>query len=390
MVKTKDFSTRTNFIERKNASTADAWGVALDIGYSAVKGMSPNMVFCFPSFARKIAGAMIAVGEPGPDDIQYKDENGDIWNVGSMAQSMISSNDSNDSIQSLYGRNRYFSPMFKVLALTGLGIGMTNNEFGKVASKEIRVQTGLPPAYLRSDAVYLKEVLAGHHTFELRVGNAPWKQYDFTLEEDNIRVMAQPMGSFLSAFKTNTADWVPEINAHMAAKTLVFDAGFGTVDTYAIHNRQIIASESYDNCGMKAVFMDLTEKVYQKYHTEIPVHALQGNLKDGYIKTFDRRAMKTTNVKFDDLLEKSNKKVCMDAIEQIKQRYNNLLDYDYLLVTGGTGAAWLDIITEHFAGMEGLKIITGNQNDTLSHIYSNVRGYYLHQVSQLKKAAKNS
>ena len=73
----------------------------------------------------------------------------------------------------------------------------------------------------------------------------------------------------------------------------------------------------------------------------------------------------------------------MEAIERLKQSYNYLIDYDYLLITGGTGAAWQDIITEHFSGMESLKVITGNQNDVLSHIFSNVRGYYLYQAGKL-------
>ena len=75
----------------------------------------------------------------------------------------------------------------------------------------------------------------------------------------------------------------------------------------------------------------------------------------------------------------------MAAVERVKTIYNNLIDYDYLLLTGGTGAAWQEIIKQYFAGMETLKIIGGGQNDALSHVFNNVRGYYLYQAGVLRQ-----
>ena len=363
--------------------TKEAWGIALDIGYSGVKGMSPNMVFCFPSFARRFSGQTIAFGEPDPDEIQYRDENGAVWFVGKAAQNILASDDSNDSLHSLYGRNRYFSPMFTVLARTGLGLDMMDNEFGDPKDKALFLQTGLPPAYLKSDVRDLKEVLCGHHVFDLRVGGSAWKHFDFELSEDSIRVMAQPMGSLLSAALSNDAKMIPESAKYFNSNVMVFDAGFGTVDIYSVKNRNVESSESYDDLGMKAVLMTTADKIFEKYGVEVPVHAMQKCLREGYVKSFDRKTMRTRNEDFSDILEEATKKVCMDAIERLKQSYNFLLDYDYLLITGGTGAAWQEIISNHFSGMESLHIITGNQNDALSHIFSNVRGYYYYQAGKL-------
>lgn len=388
MINTQEFCTRTAFIPRKNASTGNYWGVALDIGYSAVKGMSPNHVFCFPSYAKMFKGQMINIGEPSPTDIQYRDENGVVWNVGASAQNMISSDDSNDNIYSLYGRNRYFSPMFLVLARVGLGMGLISNNFGDPTGKTMVLQTGLPPAYLKSDVGYLKEVLSGHHKFSLRVGGGAWKDFDFELPEENIRVMAQPMGSFFSAALSNDATQLPSAKPLFNSNLLIFDAGFGTVDIYSIRNRQIESSQSFDDCGMKAVLQETTDMIHKEFKTEIHVHAMQKHLREGRVPKFDRRAMKTSYQDFAPLLEAASEKVCMEAVERIKQMYNYLLDYNYLLITGGTGAAWQDIIRDHFSGMETLQIITGSQNDTLSHVFSNVRGYYLYQAGALQRLSK--
>lgn len=386
MVNPKDFSTRTNFIPRKNASAGDYWGVALDIGYSAVKGMSPNHVFCFPSFARRFTGKMMTdIAASSPHDIQYRNENGEIWNVGLMAQEAINSDDSNDSIYSLYGRNRYCSPMFLVIARVGLAFSLVSNEFGDPTGKTLVLQTGLPPAYIKSDSADLKAALSGHHEFDVRVGGGDWRHFSFDLPEDNIRVMPQPMGSFFSAVLTNEAEQLPSAKKLLTSNVLIFDAGFGTVDVYSIRNRQIENSQSFDDCGMKAVLMETCEGILNKFNTEIPVHAMQKYLREAQIRVFNRRARNSSFEAFDDLLEAASQKVCNIALDRMEATYNSLLDYDYLLVTGGTGAAWFDLITERYAGMETLQIITGSQNDTLSHIYSNVRGYYLHQAGKLQR-----
>lgn len=196
-MKVLDFATRTVFTNRKNAGVDGYWNLAMDIGYSGVKGMSPNKVYCFPSFARTVRGQMLELGEPDSKDILYRDEKGILWSVGASAQNNLSSRDTNDSMLSLYGRDRYYQPMFLVIARVGMGIGMIENEFGNPNDKVPVLQTGLPPKYLEEDVQYLKEVLAGKHSFDLKIGNSAWQHFDFELTQDNIMVTQQPMGSFL-------------------------------------------------------------------------------------------------------------------------------------------------------------------------------------------------
>ena len=65
--------------------------------------------------------------------------------------------------------------------------------------------------------------------------------------------------------------------------------------------------------------------------------------------------------------------------------YNNLLDYKYLVLTGGTGEAWYKIFEEQLSGMPNLTLVPGNKNteglgpdgEALPFIFSNVRGYYI-------------
>lgn len=67
-----------------------------------------------------------------------------------------------------------------------------------------------------------------------------------------------------------------------------------------------------------------------------------------------------------------------------------LIDHDYLVVAGGTGDAWYDYIKDYYGGMDNLTIIPGNQNDTsLPFIFSNVRGYYMFMLGDLRHSASS-
>ena len=86
-----------------------------------------------------------------------------------------------------------------------------------------------------------------------------------------------------------------------------------------------------------------------------------------------------------DILEEKNRDVCMRAVNKIRGMYNDLLDMDYLVVTGGTGEAWWDMIKTEFQGLRSLTVLSGNENSNLPFTFSNVRGYYFHLYRTIKK-----
>lgn len=386
MINSANFKTKTIFCERKNESADGIWSIALDIGYSAVKGFSNNNVFSFPSYARKISTQMLSFGDVNNTEIQYRDdETNELWAVGASAQQMIESGEAKDSVIELYGRNRYFSEIFTIITRVGMGIGMLANKWDSPTGKRIMLQTGLPPAYLKSDSPLIKEALAGTHKFSIKIGKEKWMSYNFTLPEENIFVMPQPMGTLFSIVTDNRGCQIPEASKYFKSAMLIFDPGFGTLDVFDMRNRLIKSSETFDNLGMKRVLEETANLILEKYGQEITIPEMQKYLQSGQIKYRDRKARTTKLVSFSDLLEEANIKVCHEALSKIDTMYNGLYDHDYLVITGGTGAAWNDIIREYYKGMETLKIVSGNQNDNLPYIFSNVRGYYMYLINKLRK-----
>lgn len=361
-----------------------AWPVALDIGYSGVKGMSPNSAYSFPSFARELYSA--PDGTMRPNDILYKGEDGQEWMVGDFAIATLHADDTNDSQTTLYGRHRYFSPMFLVIARTGIAIGMMANKCGKRPdAKRLYLQTGLPPAFLK-DAPLLKEALAGEHTFSVKLGTRKWQDFKFMLGETDIGIIEQPKGAVLSASKTDDGRTVLGSNRkpYIEDRILIADGGFGTFDAISIYNRVTESSLSFTDVGMNAVFQLLSKRLYEDYGAEISVHAVQNILDTGYVYTFDRATRSNRKVDIAKMLETASKSVCERALDRLDSNFNYLQDHRYLLAAGGTCAAWLPYIKERYAGMESLDIITGDQNDNLGPVFSNARGYYIFSAMTLK------
>ena len=382
---TNDFKTRSETIHRAAPCPANHWVIGLDIGYSAIKGMCPNKIYSVPAYARKIPNDRVKLNEPCETDIYYEDANGDVWVVGALAYNELSSSDIIDSEQELFGRKRYYSDMFRIIADTGIAIGLIGNDKGNSKGKKVTIQTGLPPKYLKADQEDLKEVLSGHHRFRLRIGRAPWQQFDYVVDTKDIFVMPQPLGSLVSALVNKDGKQLPTAAKIFSKNAIVFDPGFGTCDDYLVDHGSVVDENTFPNLGMHEVFARTCKKIQQTYGVSLQIPELQNLLESGEVRVLDRKAMKRNNESFRMLLEDASREVCDETIEKLKSTHNYFADIDYIVATGGTYDAWAEQFNHVFRYMDGLQIIPGNINDPeLSNIYSNVRGYYYQRVNQIR------
>ena len=378
MAFTTPFRTASEIVPCKNLQSETIFPVALDIGYSAVKGFAPFSRFCIPSFVKELPGEII--GNPQASDLLYKGEDGIVYSVGSMAINSLSTRDTNDASNTLFGRNRYFSTPFLILARVGIAIAIKRNTFGGYKKdKPLFLQTGLPPAYRKADTALLKEALSGLHKFSLKLGGGGWSAFEFYLEPNRISVIDQPIGSVYSASKSSDGKTVTAYGGktYIDSRTLVLDGGFGTLDIFSVVNRSIDGSNTFNDLGMKAIFECTAEDIFTQYGKELYAHTMQQFLETGIISVLNRRTHATDEYDISDILERNTKAMCVKALRKIEAAYDDLVDYNYLIVTGGTGAAWLPYIKERYKNMDTLQIVPANQNENIAPIYNNVRGYYI-------------
>lgn len=380
-----DFKTKTMIQHKVNPSLEDKFLVGIDVGYSGCKIFSQNKIALFPCYARQIDGDLISASYEDTD-IWYQDaKTKQIWAVGETAIGMMSSRETNDNSVSMYSRSRYEDPMFMVILRTGLAIGMMKNAYGGYEGKELFVETGLPAAYMM-DEYSLKDSFCQEHEFAIKVGSAPWQKFHFTLTEDHVFVTSQPKGTLYSSIINEDGEFVENSAKILKSRALIFDAGFNTLDLVRNMNGVIDNNfVSYDDMGMKTVFTETAAVIEKKYHEHIEIPYMQYILRTGIVQGYDRRSHSTIEIEVASTLNEKSSDVCYKAIKKIRGMYNDLLDLDYLIVTGGTGEAWWHIIKEELRGLKSLTVLPGNENSELPFTFSNVRGYYFYLYRTLKK-----
>ena len=369
--------------------------VALDGGYSSVKGISENVLFVFPSYAKKVSSIDI-VGKLNPTDmILVNHLTNETWLVGSFAENTMDVKDIQATTdESLYTRYRYKSEIYRTIMTTGLGLGLFKME-NNLDGLTICLQTGLPSAYVKTDAKVLKEVLSGEYDFSLRVGSQT-KHFKFTLEYDNIGVMEQPRGTLANIVYDKEGHLLPNMKDILNSDTLILDDGFGTEDIFSIRSGSNIKdnkNKTFSDTAMKSVFELTANEINDKYDTEFKVFELQKYLKRGEVPVVDRTVFppKTIMVPFLDRLAENNRRLCEKSVRRLLEEYHDLLDYQYLVITGGTGESRIDYIREMLQGIPGLQIYLGNHADpSISSIYSNVRGYYMSMLLKVQKAMRSA
>ena len=384
---TSQFKTKTEIKEANNGGIKGVWPIAIDVGYSSVKVFSPNSTGIFPSFAQVFEPEI--VGTLPKTSLIYKDlDTGNTWLVGEAAQNNVEQDNATISEEAVFGRARYDDPMFLVILRTGLALGHRQNQFGTPDDKPIYVQSGLPPKYLKTDTNTLKNIIAGRHHFSLRIGNAPEEVFDFTIEKSHIDIMAQPTGTLFSVATDNSHHFVKNAGDFFNKNVLIFDAGFGTLDIFPIRNNVVQDKQTFPEYGMRQVLNRTIKKIYEEYNTEVSLIGIQTCLGNGFVRCHDK--WKSHNEPFSDMLDEANREVCDEALERIGQIYS-LYEYEYFVITGGTGAAWNELIRDKLSGIEGLKVVAGNQNDTnLPFTMANVRGYYMYMYKNVRELLKKN
>ena len=364
--------------------------IAIDGGYSSVKGVSPNKVFTFPSYAKKAPADFSVVGKLSDDDLQFIDnKNGDVWLVGKTAEATMDQGDVDSTTDaSLYTRYRYNSDVYRVIMATGLALGL----YGTGEGNEIFLQTGLPSAYVKRDSGKLIQSLCGDYDISLKVGNAPFARFKFSLDEEHIDVMEQPRGTLNSiVYKDGKpSDIATKI---LKSSVVVLDIGFGTSDIFSFRNSISGGHLTYNDTAMKSVFDLALRKISEEYPVDVKTFELQKYLTSGDIPymDMDTEEFSTKYIPIAPYIEASNKELCDKEVARLMQEYGNLLDYQYLVVTGGTGESRFEMIKDKLKGIPKLSVLPGNMNTSdLPFAYSNVLGYYLFRHAKMASEARKA
>lgn len=377
-INTALFATRSENVHTKKRPTANEKHIiGLDMGYSGPKCVHENGHFAFPNFCQKITGDIICALDK--DDIVYENLiSGNRYCVGNMAINMLN-DETAVSEDNMLDRNHYIHPEFKVKLETSLGLALWDQT---TDGSDVFVQTGLPPAYLVKDRPLLINAIKGRHYFKLTVGKET-KEFDINILTENIDVMIQPMGTLNSLMFDDDANLQPIAKDISKSDLLIFDAGFGTLDTFYICSKQLQAKDTNPDLGMKRILTE-TKKLIKKELGEDPsITSMQKILKNGMISVNDLLTVSTEYRPIDGYLKTAVEKVGEEAFESIKGYIFNI---KFLVMSGGTSEVWVDDFKKKLL-RTSISVIKGSTGSNLPNIYSNARGYYYYRLRQERKSS---
>ena len=253
--------------------------------------------------------------------------------------------------------------------------------------RKLSIQTGLPSQYIKRDRADLIAAFSGRHHFSLKVGGEKEKTFDITIEKSQIDVMEQPMGTLMSVAMGNDHSFTPQASGFFNKNAIIFDGGHGTLDLFFIKNHTVQQRLTYPNYSMHQLLAKTRAAIEEEHGTEISPIAMQKCLEQGCF--FKSTKFSSESISFEDLLLEQSEAMCKEAMESIASDYP-LYDFNYFIVTGGTGAAWFLQIKD-LKNLEGLEVIPGNQNDpTLAFDFANARGYFMRLYGSIVRAQRKA
>ena len=342
----------------------------IDIGYSAIKLQSPHNYSAIPSLVYKVAKDSALLIED--TDIRYRDANGTVWYVGSLAKRALRKDNTNVKQTTLLSRQRLQSEEFMVqirIAMFIAGLKELTDTGYVVDDRPLKIQTGLPPEFHLSDSKEIKNKFIGEHNFSIKIGNRQWFDVNINVGKNDVYSCKQPFGTLMYCCVNNQGEFYDA--DFLRRNILILDAGFHTTDTFCcIQGADEGESITWENLAMQEVFKRTCEDISRNTNNiaDISVFALEKSLADEYVYYGPKKEL----YNFAKDFEKNLREVSHDLIEQIMTTYNNMIDIDVIVLTGGTGAAWYPFFKEYFNDLNTKVMLAGDDEAT----FSNVKGYY--------------
>lgn len=312
--------------------------IAIDPGFDSMKVVANGKVFKFPFNAVETDERKISDYGLRDDFILYKDETGTTYRVGAYARELIFEG-SEQGIESFYTEQRFISREFVVGVRTA--IAMAIDKLGlSMDGLEVKIIVALPHACRVAYASTIVGSLVGEHRFEAQFGKNTRKEFCFTVGDENVHTVSQTIAAILGESSDSKGRIDEDKFKYLSdGPTLVLDGGYYTFGFVSVNRGGSVdddKAESDTRHAMKNVYMAVAEAIADK-RPDIKHYMMEHLIgQGGIVKYIDNGKAATIDLKA--IKAEKVKEICQSMIEYLNGKYNHLLDYNYVVVTGGTGA----------------------------------------------------
>lgn len=332
--------------------------IAIDPGFDAMKVIANGIHFKFPFSAVETDERKMSDYGGRKEFILYKDRSGATWRVGQYARTLMYENKSqqDDPTAKLYTEERFISPeatvgilsaIAKAIDLTGL--------YNEQADLDIRLIVALPHSVRNKYAPTVAGLVSGAQRFYMTFDDGEEKEYRFNIMEQNVLTVSQTIAAILGETSDDNG-YIDESKYHYLANgpTLVVDGGYYTMGLVPVSRGGSVDddhAESNTNYAMKNVNLGVAKEIADT-RPDIKHYSVEYLLSQGEseIRYMDKGQNKVVSIDLSIIREKKLQNVCNNFIRYLNKKYNDLIDFRYVLVTGGTGAAFFSQLLAYYKG----------------------------------------
>lgn len=329
--------------------------IALDPGFDTMKVVANGKVFKFPFNVVETDERKMNDYNLRDDFLLYRDEAGITSRVGQYARELIferkSKEESDALMETFYTEQRFTSGEFKVALRTAIGKAIDVCGLEPANPGDIFLMVALPHACRTRFAPSIVGAAAGEHQFTLRSGTAGERSYRFTIPEKNIFTVSQTIAAILG----ETSDAKGNINEKKFfylsnGPTLVLDGGYYTMGIVELSKGGSVdddKTESDTLHAMRNINMAIADEI-KEFRPDVKHYVIEYLMSqnNGSIRYMNHGKAEQIDLK--KIRKQKMKQNCNDFIRYLNKKYNNLLDMNYVLVTGGTGACYFPYLKSYY------------------------------------------
>ncbi|MGN0144486.1 MAG: hypothetical protein ACI398_05845 [Clostridium sp.] len=346
--------------------------IAVDPGFDTIKVVANGKFFKFPFNTEKTDEKKISNMSVADDFILYRNKDNETWRIGQYARELIfekkDSSDIEEKMKNFYSEKRFVSDEFTIGLRTAIAMAIDKlNLYESLSNITIYIMVALPHSVRDNYSTQVKSVLSGNHDYYVRIGKEYEEEYSFFIEENNIFTVSQTVASILGETSDDEGNIDEDKFYYLSdGPTLVIDGGFYTIGEVAVDRGGSIDEEktfSDTEHAMKNINMEIAKEL-ESQRPDIKYYVIEYLMSknDGKIKYL--KDGKAEVIELNVLKKEKIKEMSQRFIESLNKKYNNLLDFNYVLVTGGTGARYYEHLVEYYVGKgivdEDRLILTNN------------------------------
>lgn len=349
--------------------------ISVDPGFDTMKVIANGAAFKFPFNVVETDERKMSDYRLRDDFILYQNNIGTTYRVGQYARELVYDNKS--KVDGFYTEERFISDEFQVGMDTAIALAIEKNGFYDMQHDlDIHIMVALPHACRSKYAATIMGAITGRHKFMLRCGQGRTKGYDFSVPEDNIHTVSQTIAAILGETSDDDGNINEEKFFYLSnGPTLVLDGGYYTMGMVVVSRGGSVddaKTESDTHHAMANVNQRIADLIKDK-RPDVNHYAIEYLIgKDGGELRYINNG-KAAIINLNELRERMIKEVCEDLIDYLNKKYNSLLDFKYVLVTGGTGAQFYRHLLTYYSQAnlmdeQHLMLTTGKLNNNVHPI----------------------